>query len=72
MTVKHIQHMHKSLDQMNLHLHHVISDVTGVTGAHYPRYCGGRTRSEGLSHVSRLSHKSAQDTMPKRWRGLPA
>jgi len=32
MTVKHIQHMHKSLDQMNLHLHHVISDVTGVTG----------------------------------------
>jgi hypothetical protein len=24
--------MHKSLDQMNLHLHHVMSDVTGVTG----------------------------------------
>src|SRR6266446_5928476 len=32
MTVKHIQHMQKALDQMNLHLHHVISDVTGVTG----------------------------------------
>ncbi len=32
MTVKHIQHMHKSLDQMHLHLHHGISDVTGVTG----------------------------------------
>ena len=28
----HVQHMQKALDQMNLHLHHVISDVTGVTG----------------------------------------
>src|SRR5882672_11086076 len=32
MSVKHIQHMPKSLDQMHLHLPHVISDVTGVTG----------------------------------------
>lgn len=28
----HVQHMQKALDQMNLHLHHVISDITGVTG----------------------------------------
>jgi transposase len=28
----HIQHMQKALNQMNLHLHHVISDITGVTG----------------------------------------
>jgi transposase len=28
----HIQHMQKALDQMNLHLHHVVSDITGVTG----------------------------------------
>ena len=28
----HIQHMQKALDQMNLKLHHVVSDVTGVTG----------------------------------------
>jgi transposase len=32
MTVKHIQHMQKSLDQMHLPLHHVIRDITGVTG----------------------------------------
>ena len=32
MTAKHIQHMQKSLDQMHLHLHHVISDITGGTG----------------------------------------
>jgi transposase len=28
----HIQHMQKALDQMNLHLHHVIDDIVGVTG----------------------------------------
>lgn len=32
MTVKHMQHMPKSLDQMHLHLHHVMSAGTGVTG----------------------------------------
>ena len=31
-TSAHIQQMQKALLQMNLHLHHVISDVTGVTG----------------------------------------
>lgn len=29
---EHIQHMQKSLSQMNLHLHHVIRDLAGVTG----------------------------------------
>jgi transposase len=28
----HILHMQKALDQMNLRLHHVIDDITGVTG----------------------------------------
>jgi len=28
----HIQHMQKALDQMNIRLHNVISDITGVTG----------------------------------------
>lgn len=28
----HVQHMQKALDQMNLQLHHVISDITGLTG----------------------------------------
>ena len=28
----HIQHMQKALTQMNLQLHHVITDITGVTG----------------------------------------
>jgi transposase len=28
----HVRHMQKALDQMNLHLHHVLSDITGVSG----------------------------------------
>ncbi len=28
----HIQHMQKALNQMNIQLHHVVSDLTGVTG----------------------------------------
>ena len=28
----HVQHMQKALDQMNVQLHHVISDITGLTG----------------------------------------
>ena len=32
LATQHIQHMHKSLTQMNLQIHHVISDLTGLTG----------------------------------------
>src|SRR6516162_6874507 len=32
MASQHIQHMHKALTQMNVQIHHVISDLTGVTG----------------------------------------
>jgi transposase len=31
-AASHIQHMQKALMQMNLQLHHVIADITGVTG----------------------------------------
>lgn len=29
---QHIQHLHKALTQMNLQIHHVINDITGLTG----------------------------------------
>jgi len=32
MAAVHIQHIQKALDQMNVQLHHVISDITGTTG----------------------------------------
>jgi transposase len=33
MGATHVNHMQKALDQMNLQLHHVISDITGLTGS---------------------------------------
>lgn len=32
MASQHVQHMHKALTQMNLQIHHVLSDITGLTG----------------------------------------
>jgi transposase len=32
LAATHIQHLQKALNQMNLQLHHVLSDITGVTG----------------------------------------
>ena len=32
MASEHIQHMQKALTQMNLQVHHVLSDITGVSG----------------------------------------
>src|SRR6266481_1420963 len=32
MASSHVQHLQKALDQMNLQLHNVISDITGMTG----------------------------------------
>ena len=32
MASGHTQHMQKALDQMNLQIHHVLSDITGLTG----------------------------------------
>jgi transposase len=53
-SASHIQHMQKALMQMNLQLHHVVSDITGATGMKIIRailagilpfvYAGGRSR----------------------------
>ncbi len=70
MTVKHIQHMHKSLDQMNLHLHHVISDVTGVTGMRIIRaIVAGERDPKALATYRDYRIKSAQDTIAKALEG---
>ena len=51
----HVQHMQKALTQMNLQIHHVLSDITGVsglavvdailTGQRDPRYLAGLVQS---------------------------
>src|SRR4051794_38225517 len=48
----HIQHMQKALMEMNLQLHHVVSDITGATGMRYPSHCRRRTQSRRPSNLS--------------------
>src|SRR5664280_1962767 len=44
----HIQHMQKALTQMNLQLHHVVSDITGVTGMLIIRAIVAGERAPGI------------------------
>ena len=70
MTVKHIQHMQKSLDQMNLHLHHVISDITGVTGMRIIRaIVAGERDPRPLAQYRDYRIKSSADTIAKALEG---
>lgn len=47
-AASHIQHMQKALDQMNVQLHHVVSDVTGATGMRIIRDILSGTRDPTL------------------------
>jgi transposase len=70
MTIKHIQPLQKALDHMHLHLHHVISDVTGVTGMRMLRAIVAGERDPQVFATSRDSRiKSAQDTIAKALEG---
>jgi transposase len=58
----HIQHMQKALTQMNLQLHHVMSDITGVTGMTIIRaiVAGERDPNVLATHRDRRCHASAE------------
>ena len=58
----HIQHMQKALTQMNLQLHHVVSDITGVTGMTIIRaiVTGERNPLVLASHRDRRCHASVE------------
>ena len=65
----HIQHMQKALTQMNLQLHHVVSDITGVTGmSDHPGHRGGRARSRysGLLIATRAAMRPSR-RCARRW-----
>ena len=58
MAATHVNRMQKSLDQMNLQLHHVISDITGRTGlAIMDAILGGERDPHTLA---RLRHERIQ------------
>jgi transposase len=62
----HVQHMQKSLDQMNLQIHHVISDITGVTGlAIVDAIVKGNTNPEELAQLRDYRIKASVETIRK-------
>src|SRR6516164_8978493 len=66
MACVHVQHMHKSLDQMNLQIHHVISDITGVTGlAIVDAIVAGNTNPEELAKLRDYRIKASVETVTK-------
>ena len=59
-----IQHMQKALMEMNLQLHHVVSDITGATGMRIIRaIVGGERDPEVLAAFRDIRCKSLLDTI---------
>ena len=66
MACVHVQHMQKSLDQMNLQIHHVISDITGVTGlAIVDAIVAGNTNPQELAKLRDYRIKASVETVTK-------
>ncbi|PIL21917.1 hypothetical protein P775_01990 [Puniceibacterium antarcticum] len=60
----HIQHMQKALMEMNLQLHHVVSDISGATGMRIIRaIVGGERDPEILAAFRDVRCKSSMDTI---------
>jgi transposase len=61
-AASHIQHMQKALMQMNLQLHHVVTDITGVTGMAIIRaiVAGERDPSVLAAHRDRRCHATVE------------
>jgi transposase len=66
----HIQHMQKALTQMNLQLHHVVADITGVTGMRIIRAIVEGERDPGVLVSYRDPHCHAtRETIGAALRG---
>jgi transposase len=70
MGAVHIQHMQKALDQMNLHLHHVIDDIVGVTGlAIIEAILRGERNLKQLADLRNSHIQCSEETMMKALAG---
>ena len=62
----HVQHMHKALTQMNLQIHHVLSDITGLSGmAIIEAIVAGERSPVRLAALCNQRVRSDQDTVIK-------
>ena len=70
MAGQHVQHMQAALDQMNIKLHHVIEDLTGVTGqAIIEAILGGQRDPLQLAKLRNKRIKAAESTIVKALEG---
>jgi transposase len=67
---EHLQRVQKSLDQMNVHLHHVISDITGETGlAILDAIVKGQRDGKVLAKLRHHRCKASETTIAKALHG---
>ena len=70
MSASHVQHMQKALTQMNLQIHYVISDITGVTGlAITDAILAGERNSKKLAALKDPRIKAKKSTIAKALEG---
>ncbi len=70
MASVHLQHMQKALDQRNLQLHHVISDIAGTTGlAILDAILAGERDSKKLASLRDWRIRATEETIMKSWVG---
>ncbi len=74
MAAQHVQHMQKALTQMNLQIHHVINDITGLTGlAIVDAILGGERDASKLAQLRHYRIQADEETIRKslvgNWRG---
>jgi len=66
----HVRHMQKALDQMNLQLHHVLSEITGVSGLRIlDAILAGQREPMQLAQLCHGGVKSSKDTIAKALEG---
>ena len=69
-AASHIQHMQKALAQMNLQLHNVVSDITGVTGMRIiTAILAGERNPQKLAAFRDRRCKNSQETIARSLQG---
>jgi transposase len=67
---EHIQHMQKSLDQMNVQIHRVLSDITGVSGlAMVDAILGGERDGHRLAKLRHASVRASEEKIVEALEG---
>jgi hypothetical protein len=69
MAAEHVMHIQKALDQMNLQIHRVLSDITGVSGLRIlDAILEGKRDPVALAQLCDGASKAARIQWPRHWR----